>query len=615
AGGSCTDDPTFPSNATALDKTINTASHEQFEAITNPTYTVFQSGGGGWYNNSDCNVPCEIGDKCSDAHPGVFLNGHFYNAMQGEFSNIAGAPTGDCEYIAPPPVVNVVGGGAFDTVWEATGGATGPLGVSTDSWHSIPGGQAQDFQHGSIYWSSATGTYEVQGAIYNEYVKVMGGPTGALNFPTSNEQNAYNGNGNVIGRENAFRGTGCTANNQGSIILYSSSTGAHMVIGCIYQKYVALGGTTSLLGLPTSDEQAITNSSGTVLGHASYFQGTVCGSGGGGGGIFDAAGAGIHEVHGCIYQVYLVSLGGPNGVLSFPTSDEMGIANGRVSYFYGNLCGSRGPNNSGSAIYHYGAGNYMVGGCIYNKYWNMSGPNGILGFPTSNVTAISGGYVSYFAGESCNGGGPAGSGSAILSSSTGTFEVQGCIYHVYEAVAGGPAGMGFPTSDEVPIHNSSGEVIGRVSYFAGHLCNSPGNNNSGSAIYNEVNGPTVEVQGCIYYKYWHDLGGPWGTLGFPVSNELSIVGGRVSYFTNHLCGTAGPSGSGSAIYFSSNGTFEVQGCIYNKYWHDLGGPAGCLGFPTTDEFNSDAAGDRESDFQHGYILWQKSSGTIFWSCS
>jgi uncharacterized protein with LGFP repeats len=82
-----------------------------------------------------------------------------------------------------------------------------------------------------------------------------------------------------------------------------------------------------------------------------------------------------------------------------------------------------------------------------------------------------------------------------------------------------------------------------------------------------------------------------------------------------LCGTAGPSGSGSAIYFSSNGTFEVQGCIYNKYWHDLGGPAGCLGFPTTDEFNSDAAGDRESDFQHGYILWQKSSGTIFWSCS
>ncbi len=88
-GGSCNNDATFPSNATDLDKTINTASHEQFEAITNPD----PNSANGWYNSGG-----EIGDVCSNSKPGLYLNGHFYTGAQGEYNNA----THDCVYTIPP---------------------------------------------------------------------------------------------------------------------------------------------------------------------------------------------------------------------------------------------------------------------------------------------------------------------------------------------------------------------------------------------------------------------------------------------------------------------------------------------------------------------------------
>jgi uncharacterized protein with LGFP repeats len=123
------------------------------------------------------------------------------------------------------------------------------------------------------------------------------------------------------------------------------------------------------------------------------------------------------------------------------------------------------------------------------------------------------------------------------------------------------------------------------------------------------------VEGCIYDKYWRS-NGPNGSLGFPTSDVLAITGGYVSYFAGSLCGSAGPNNSGSAIYSSSAGTFLVKGCIYNRYWQsDLNGPSSCLGFPTSDEFEAGMNGDRQSNFQHGYILWHASTGAVSVACS
>ena len=450
------------------------------------------------------------------------------------------------------PVVNQPWGADFLSKWWQMGGVNGSLGDPTDGLYSVQSGSqllgwAQDFQHGSIYWSSATGTYEVQNGIYNEYTSVLHCPNCVQGFPTSDELQVKNGSGTVIGAVSYFYGNLCNGrgpNNSGSAIYWSSPTGSHLVGGCIYNKY---------------------------------------------------------------WSAYGGPSGNSNYNLGFPTTDVTPISGGYVSYFYGNLCGARGPNNSGSAVYSSTLGTYMVGGCIYQRYWrDFGGPGGnssyTLGYPVSDVTPISGGYVSYFAGQGCTGAlGPNNSGTAVYSSPSGTYEVQGCIYGEY-VHAGGSGYLGFPLSDE------QGVAGGRVSYFAGQGCTGTGGPyGSGSAVFYTYNTLAHEVQGCIYGDY-EKVGGP-GYLGFPTTDEQGVAGGRVSYFAGQLCGSGGPNSSGSAVYYTSSTlAHEVQGCIYQAYIN-FGGPASALGFPVSDEYTN-SAGQRESDFQGGYIIWWNNQAYI-----
>lgn len=147
-----------------------------------------------------------------------------------------------------------------------------------------------------------------------------------------------------------------------------------------------------------------------------------------------------------------------------PISEEMPIAGGRVSYFTGG-CGSTYPTGNCTAIYWSPAsGVHYVRGSEYQKYVQLGEANGWLGFPVADETPMAGGSVAYFAATPCSGGGQNGSGAGIYwSSSTGTHEVHGCIYHEYAANQKGPTGrLGFPVSDEYT--NSAGN---RESDFQG----------------------------------------------------------------------------------------------------------------------------------------------------
>jgi uncharacterized protein with LGFP repeats len=104
-------------------------------------------------------------------------------------------------------------------------------------------------------------------------------------------------------------------------------------------------------------------------------------------------------------------------------------------------------------------------------------------------------------------------------------------------------------------------------------------------------------------KKYADMGGPGGKLGWTLSDPQGIAGGAASYFTGGNCGNPGPYGSNSAVYDSSSGAHEVQGCIYAFYiTYGGGGPGGSLGFPTSDEYIN-AAGYHESTFQNGTVTW------------
>ena len=266
-----------------------------------------------------------------------------------------------------PAVYNVPTGGAFRTVWNSSGGASGFLGAPSGNWTSVAGGQQQRFAGGAIEWSSTTGTYEVHGAIYSHYA-ALGGPSGLLSFPTTNEFDAPGG-----GRQNWFSGSSCGA---GSVILWSTATGAHEMHGCIYADFVRKwGGPGGSFNYPTSDE--VNAPQGSLSGRVSYMYGTTCGASRGSA-LYWTASKGTWPVFGCIYQKFR-QLGETASPLGFPVSTEYATSQGTRQDFTG-----------GYIIWANGVATPHYYGCVnYGAY--ATGPSACSGFSTHSTWFDGGG--------------------------------------------------------------------------------------------------------------------------------------------------------------------------------------------------------------------------------
>jgi subtilisin family serine protease len=84
--------------------------------------------------------------------------------------------------------------------------------------------------------------------------------------------------------------------------------------------------------------------------------------------------AGMHEVHGLIMQRYL-RMGGPQGYLGYPTTDETAAGTGRFSRF----------EFQGSAItWHPVFGVHEIHGRIGETYFSQGGPGGTWGYPVTD---------------------------------------------------------------------------------------------------------------------------------------------------------------------------------------------------------------------------------------
>src|SRR5215217_2041652 len=93
------------------------------------------------------------------------------------------------------------------------------------------------------------------------------------------------------------------------------------VIGDIRVKWLALGGPSSFLGQPLTDELGTPDG----LGRFNHFQG---------GSIYWTPETGAHEVHGAIRDKW-ASMGFERSLLRYPTSDEQDAPGGRISHFEG----------------------------------------------------------------------------------------------------------------------------------------------------------------------------------------------------------------------------------------------------------------------------------------
>ncbi|WP_245617422.1 LGFP repeat-containing protein [Amycolatopsis taiwanensis] len=128
-------------------------------------------------------------------------------------------------------------------------------------------------------------------------------------------------------------------------------------------------------------------------------------------------------------------LGGPGGLLGFPTSDETWTADGEGSY--NDFAGSGGA----SIYWSQASGAWSLHGEIRAKYLAVGGEP-VLGFPTTdeNGPPDSVGRYNQFSG--------AGGASIYWTAGTGAHEVQGAIRSRW-AQLGWETGPGYPVTDEI----------------------------------------------------------------------------------------------------------------------------------------------------------------------
>ncbi|MGI8752093.1 MAG: GDSL-type esterase/lipase family protein [Acidimicrobiales bacterium] len=233
--------------------------------------------------------------------------------------------------------------------YQSLGGASSFLGNPIGPEQPAGAGRSQMYQGGAIFWSPASGAYEVHGIILGHYL-ALGGPASILGFPTSDESPSANG-----GRLNTF---------QNGNLYWSPPTGGFEVHGAILGHYLALGGPAGALGYPTSDESASANA-----GRLNTFQN---------GNLYWSPPSGAFEVHGAILGHYL-ALGGPAAVLGYPTSDETPTRGqgGRFNSFQG-----------GVIDWSPATGAYEVQGLILARYLSLGSTASFLGFPTSDEFPI-----------------------------------------------------------------------------------------------------------------------------------------------------------------------------------------------------------------------------------
>jgi hypothetical protein len=228
--------------------------------------------------------------------------------------------------------------------------------------YDIPGGgKGQDFVNGSIYWSAQTGAWSVRGTILAHY-KALGGPTGPLGYPITDELATPDG----LGRYNHF------SRADGASIYWTPQTNAWAIQGSIRAKWASMGWENSVLGYPITDETVTPDG----IGRYNHFS-RVTGS------IYWSAVSGAHSIQGSIRAKW-ASMGWENSVLGYPTTDETATPDGigRYNHF---------SRANGSIYFSPGSGAHAIYGAIAQKWASLGWELGRLGYPTTDEYGVSGG--------------------------------------------------------------------------------------------------------------------------------------------------------------------------------------------------------------------------------
>ncbi|WP_246626326.1 LGFP repeat-containing protein [Modestobacter italicus] len=372
--------------------------------------------------------------------------------------------------------------------------------------------------------------------------------------------------------------------------------------GAIMTKYQSMGGESGALGPATT----------------SFY----CGLVGGGcwqafqaGRIYWSPATGANAVMGEQGERFL-QLGSENGLLGYPVSDNVcGLPQGGCYQQFQN-----------ATLYGTPAtGTRIVRGDIRAAFRAQGSEWGPLGYPTTDeVYGLPGdGVYQQFQ-----------NGRVYWSPSTGAHPVVGDQLARHEA-QGGPAGLGYPSSDLTCglIQSGCYQVF------------------TGGNIYTTPTSGTFAVRGGMLTAF-RAQGSEWGALGYPTADEAygSAEGGSSQRFQNGTLywspatdahavigdqlatyvaqgAEAGPLGyprselicglihsgcyqlfTGGTVYRTdATGTHAVRGGMLTLF-KAQGSEWGELGFPTTDEVYGLPGGGSYQEFQNGRTYWSPASG-------
>lgn len=134
---------------------------------------------------------------------------------------------------------------AMTAAWKDAGGDHSDLGAKQGEAYVAGAGFAQDFVHGKMFFTPATGARSMTGAILEKY-EALGGPAASdLGFPTINEARGLAGPDSRVSIFSA---------SDKPLIYWTADHGAFVVRGAINAAWDKLGSSGGALGVPISDE-------------------------------------------------------------------------------------------------------------------------------------------------------------------------------------------------------------------------------------------------------------------------------------------------------------------------------------------------------------------------
>jgi LGFP repeat len=218
--------------------------------------------------------------------------------------------------------------------------------------------------------------------------------------------------------------------------IYGGSAGAWSIHGLILDHYRALGGASSFLGLPVTDETPTPDG----VGRFNHFVNS--------GSIYWTPATGAWSIHGAIRGKW-ANLGWERSFLGYPVTDEHVAPDriGRANHF----SSTRNPHNVDGSIYWTPTtGAWSIHGAIRAKWFSLGTERSVLGYPvTDEHVAPDGiGRANHFSStrnlHNVD-------GSIYWTPTTGAHEVHGPIRAKWFSMGTERSCLGYPISDVITV--------------------------------------------------------------------------------------------------------------------------------------------------------------------